>query len=107
LAQPPAHGGLVGCNVNTGNKEAAPKGFDFLANVGDHPDPAKSASGAGPLENRGTVDDATILRHLNPLRTAPVWQPDTSAPPDATNLHICRVMATGGHDATVEFQGKP
>jgi hypothetical protein len=47
LAQPPAHGGLIGCNVNTSKKEAAPKGFEFLANIGEHPDPAKSASGAG------------------------------------------------------------
>lgn len=107
LAQPPARGGLVGCNVNTGNKEAAPKGFEFLANVGDHPDPAKSASGAGPLENRGTVDDATILRHLAPLRTAGVWLPDASVPANATDLRIYRVMAGGGHGAVVEFQGRP
>lgn len=39
---PAARGGLVGCNINTGNKEAAPKGFAFLANVGDHFDPSKS-----------------------------------------------------------------
>ena len=70
LARPPARGGLIGCNVNTGKKEAAPKGFEFLANIGDHPDPAKSASGAGPLDKRGTVDDATLLRHLAPLRAA-------------------------------------
>ncbi|MGE5297480.1 MAG: glycosyl hydrolase family 28-related protein [Solirubrobacterales bacterium] len=107
LAQPPAHGGLVGCNVNTGNKEAAPKGFAFLADVGDHPDPAKSASGAGPLENRGTVDDATILEHLAPLRTARVWLPDSTVPANATNLRIYRVMAGGGHGAVVEFQARP
>jgi hypothetical protein len=107
LAQPPAHGGLIGCNVNTGNKEAAPKGFEFLANVGDHPDPARSASGAGPLENRGTVDDATLLRHLAPLRTARVWLPDASVPANATDLRIHRVMASGGHGAVVEFQSKP
>ena len=29
---------------------------------------AKSESGAGPLDNRGSVDDATLLRHLAPLR---------------------------------------
>jgi hypothetical protein len=107
LAQPPARGGLIGCNVNTGNKEAAPKGFEFLADIGDHPDPAKSASGAGPLANRGTVDDATLLRHLAPLRTARVWLPDASVPANTTNLRIHRVMASGGHGAVVEFQGKP
>jgi len=107
LAQPPARGGLIGCNVNTSNKEAAPKGFEFLANIGDHPDPAKSASGAGPLENQGRVDDATLLRHLAPLRTARVWLPDASVPANVTNLCIHRVMASGGHGAVVEFQGKP
>ena len=55
--------------------EAAPKGFAFLDNVGDHPDPAKSKFGAGPLEDRGGVDDATILRHLEPLRKARVSLP--------------------------------
>lgn len=52
-----------------------PKGFEFLADLGDHPDPAKSVSGAGPLENRGTPDDATLVRHLAPLRTVRVWWP--------------------------------
>jgi hypothetical protein len=107
LAQPPARGGLIGCNVNTGNKEAAPKGFEFLANVGDHPDPAKSASGAGPLENRGTVDDATLLRHLAPLRTARVWLPGVAVPAGATDLRVHRVMAGGGRDAVVEFRAGP
>ncbi len=107
LARAPARGGLIGCNVNTGKKEAAPKGFEFLANIGDHPDPAKSASGAGPLDNRGAVDDATLLRHLAPLRAARVWLPDASVPNDATDLRIHRVMANGGHGAAVEFQAKP
>jgi len=107
LAQPPVRGGLIGCNVNTSKKEAAPKGFEFLANIGDHPDPAKSASGAGPLENRGTVDDATLLRHLAPLRAARVWLPDGSVPTNAADLRLHRVMAAGGHGAVVEFQGRP
>ncbi len=106
LAQPPARGGLIGCNVNTSKKEAAPKGFEFLANIGDHPDPAKSASGAGPLENRGTVDDATLLRHLAPLRSARVWLPDDSVPANATDLRIYRVMAGGGRGAVVEFRAR-
>jgi hypothetical protein len=103
-AQPPARGGLIGCNINTGNKQAAPQGFAFLDNVGEHPDPAKSKYGSGPLEDRGGVDDATILRHLTPLREARVWQPG-DAPEGATNLQIHRVMASGGRDATVEFRG--
>jgi len=106
IAQPPAHGGLIGCNVNTSKKEAAPKGFEFLANIGDHADPAKSASGAGPLENRGTVDDATLLRHLAPLRAARVWLPDASRPANTTDLRIHRLMAIGGHGAVVEFRAK-
>jgi hypothetical protein len=107
LAQPPARGGLIGCNVNTSKKEAAPKGFEFLANIGDHPDPARSASGAGPLENRGTVDDATLLRHLAPLRAARTWLPDASVPAGATDLRIHRVMMGGGHGAVAEFRGQP
>jgi len=106
LAQPPARGGLIGCNVNTSKKEAAPKGFEFLANIGDHADPAKSASGAGPLDNRGTVDDVTLLRHLAPLRTARVWLPDESRSADVTDLRIHRVMASGGQAAVVEFKAR-
>jgi len=106
LAQPPARGGLIGCNVNTSKKEAAPKGFEFLANIGEQPDPAKSASGAGPLDNRGTVEDATLLRHLAPLRAARVWLPDGSVSTNASNIRIHRVMAGGGHSAVVEFQSQ-
>ncbi len=58
-AKPPAKGGLIGCNINTSNKRAAPKGFEFLPSVGDHPDPAKSKFGSGPLEDKGGVDEAT------------------------------------------------
>jgi len=102
-AEPRARGGLVGSNINTGNKEAAPKGFEFLANVGDHPDPARSRYGSGPLADRGGVDDATILRHLAPLREARVWLPG-DAPPGVTNVQIRRVMVAGGREATVEFR---
>ncbi|HET6251051.1 MAG TPA: glycosyl hydrolase family 28-related protein [Tepidisphaeraceae bacterium] len=104
-AMPPAHGGLIGCNINTSNKEAAPKGFEFLANIGDDPDPAKSRRGAGPLEDRGHVDDATLLRHLAPLREARVWLPETT-PAGTTDVRIYRVMASGGRDAIVEIRGK-
>jgi hypothetical protein len=104
--QPPARGGLVGCNVNTGNKEAAPKGFEFLANIGEAPDPARSASGAGPLENRGTVDDTTLLRHLAALRAARVWLPGGPVPTNATDFRIHRVMAGGGRGAVIEFRSR-
>ncbi|MCB1125656.1 MAG: hypothetical protein KDM81_04110, partial [Verrucomicrobiae bacterium] len=107
LAQPPARGGLIGCNINTSKKDAAPRGFEFLANIGDHPDPAKSASGAGPLDNRGTVDDATLLGHLAPLRHARVWLPEGRGLPGATDLRIHRVMASGGQGAVVEFRAGP
>jgi hypothetical protein len=106
LAQPPARGGLIGCNINTSKKDAAPKGFEFLANIGDQADPAKSASGAGPLENRGTVDDATLLRHLAPLRAARVWLPGVPVPANSTDLRIHRVMAGGGNGAVVEFRAR-
>ena len=103
-ANPPVHGGLIGCNVNTSSKTAAPKGFAFLDNIGEHVDPAKSKSGSGPLDNRGTVDDATILRHLAPMRTAQVWLPSGTTA-SATDLRICRVMVSGERGATVEFRG--
>jgi hypothetical protein len=75
-ARPPARGGLVGCNVNTPNKDVAPNGFQSLPDVGG-------------------VDDATLLRHLAPLRQARVWLPD-AAPAGATDLRIHRVMLRGG-----------
>ena len=103
LAKPPARGGLVGCNINTSNKEAAPRGFEFLANLGDNPDPAKSKSGSGPLDDQGGVDDATILKHLAPLRQAGVWLP-TETPTGVTDVRIHRVMVTGGRPAAVEIR---
>ena len=102
-ATPAASGGLIGCNINTSNKQAAPKGFEFLANVGDHPDPARSQFGSGPLSDSGGVDDATVVRHLAPLREARVWLPaDTEA--KVTDVRIHRLMASGGRGATVEFR---
>ena len=80
---------------------------ELLANLGEHPDPAKSASGAGPLHNRGIVDDATLLHHQAPLRGARVWLPDASAPANTTDLRIYRVMANGGRGAAVEFRALP
>ncbi len=107
-AQPPAAGGLVGCNVNSPLKGATSNGFAFLANQGDHPDPARSVDGSGPLADQGTVADAALLRHLAPLREARVWEPgDTAVAPDATDVRIHRVMVTGGSGATVEFRRGP
>jgi hypothetical protein len=102
-ARPPVGGGMVGCNINTSNKEAAPKGFEFLPDVGNHPDPARSKFGSGPLDNRGGVDDATIQRHLAPLRAARVWLPGES-PAGVTDVRIHRVMVTGGGRGAVEFR---
>lgn len=102
-ARPAARGGLVGCNINTSNKQAAPKGFAFLESVGDHADPARSKLGSGPLRDRGGVNDATILRHLAPLREARVWRPGKPAAARTTDVRIHRVMASGGRGATVEL----
>lgn len=106
LAAPPARGGLLGCNINTSNREAAPAGWEYLANVGEDPDPARSGSGAGPLEDRGTVPDDMVLAHLEPLRQARVWPSDEPVPPGATDLRIRRVMLLGGRDATVEVRAQ-
>ena len=102
-AIPPARGGLVGCNMNSGTKGALTNGFGFLENIGVHPDMALSKDGSGPLDDRGGVDEATLLKHLAPLREARVWLPD-SAPAGVTDLRIHRVMASGGRGATVEFR---
>jgi hypothetical protein len=104
-ADPPARGGLIGCNINTGNREAYPKGYEFLEDVGDHPDPARSKFGAGPLDDRGGVDDSTILRHLAPLRQARVWLPgDKPLLLDSTDVRMYRLMIRGGYETTVEFR---
>jgi len=102
-AQPPAKGGLIGSNINTSNKDASPRGFEFLKNVGENPDPARSPFGSGPLADRGGVDDATILRHLAPLRSIRPWVP-VALPAGTTDLSIYRVIASGGHGATVEVR---
>lgn len=102
-ATPAAHGGLIGCNINTSSKTAAATGFAFLNDIGEDRDPAKSKYGSGPLQNRGTVDDSTILKHLDPLRSAAVWYPQTS-PGNTTDLRLHRVMATSRSYATVEIR---
>ena len=126
-AQPPAKGGLIGSNINTSNKDASPRGFEFLENipkksagnpdragghvstseraknVGENPDPARSKFGSGPLADRGGVDDATIVRHLAPLRSTRPWVP-AAVPAGTTDLSIHRVIASGGRGATVEVR---
>jgi len=104
-ADPPVRGGLIGCNINTSNKEAAPKGFEFLDNLGDHPDPAKSKYGSGPLEDQLGVDDATILRHLVPMRQARVWLPgDKQVPSETTEIGIYRLMISPCLETSVELK---
>jgi hypothetical protein len=126
-AQPPAKGGLIGSNINTSNKDASPRGFEFLENipkksagnpdrasghvstseraknVGENPDPARSKFGSAPLADRGGVDDATIVRHLAPLRSTRPWVP-AAVPAGTTDLSIHRVITSGGRGATVEVR---
>ena len=102
-ANPRVAGGLIGCNVNTGNKEASPKGFEFLDNVGDHPDMARSRLGSGPLEDRGGVSDAQIVRHLQLLRAATPWDPAMPSPGE-TDLQLHRVVASSRRGNTVEIR---
>lgn len=104
-ANPPVRGGLIGCNINTSNKDVSPKGYEFLEDVDDHPDPARARFGSGPLQDRDAVDDATVLRHLDPGRQARVWRPgDRAVSPNATDVRLYRVMVSGGHETTVEFR---
>lgn len=103
-ASPAAHGGLVGCNINTGNKQASPRGFEFLNNVGDNPDPARPKYGSGPLADRGSVDDATILRHLAPLRATHAFDP-AMLPAVQSDIRLYRVIATGC-GSVVEIKAK-
>lgn len=103
-AQPPAQGGLLGCNINTNNKSVAAKGFEFLRNLPDHPDPARSPRGASPLQDRGAVSDETIVRHLRLLReTVPVYPEKVS---EGTEIVIRRVIATSQGKLTVWIRGK-
>jgi hypothetical protein len=104
-AVPPAHGGLVGCNMNSPVKGLLTNGFAFLENTAESADIARSPQGSGPLPDRNNVDDATLLKHLAPLRQARVWTPGPT-PAGATDLLIHRVMADGGSDATVEIQAE-
>lgn len=103
MTQPRARGGLIGSNINTSNRDASPEGFDFLDNVGDHPDPAKSKLGVGPLEDRGGVDDTTMVQHLALLRSIRPWLPIATAT-DRHELSIHRVIASGDRRTVVELK---
>jgi hypothetical protein len=103
LANPRAAGGLIGCNVNTSNKQASLKGFEFLGNVGDHSHMAKSRLGAGPLDDRGGVSDQQIVRHLQLLRHVTPWLPATRSTAE-TELQLHRVVAASRRGNTVEIR---
>jgi hypothetical protein len=120
--EPPARGGLIGSNINTGNKEVSARGFEFLDDVGDLARPGSSSSSSSrsvssnsdsskassskpdsrPQAGSRAVDDATILRHLAALRATRPWVPSATAA-GLTDLRIHRVIASGGSGATVEF----
>ena len=86
-AKLPAHGGLIGCNMNSPDGSFMKDGFGFLENIG----------------SPQYVSDAALLRHLAPLREARVWLPGET-PAHTTNLRIYRVMVTEGTGAVVEFR---
>jgi len=83
-AQPPANALLLNCNVNSGTKGAAkmPGGADGFAF----------------LENRGTLDEAFVLRMLQPLREGWIWLPD-STPEGTTSVRLHRVICSTGKGA--------
>lgn len=97
-AQPPAAGGLLGCNINTSNKEVSARGFEFLRNIPENPDPARSSYGSSPLDDRGGVDDRTVLRHLEPMRKVCPWIP---SPTSSGDIMLHRVIATSEAGTTV------
>ena len=121
-ADPPAAGGLLGCNMN-GDRDILKGGFGFLENIpgtngetdsafrtphSPHAQPATLNS--QPPDHPSTLNpqlttlrDSTLLRHLAPLREARVWLPAESRA-RTTTLRIYRVMAVGGADAVVEFR---
>ena len=103
LTRPRSRGGLIGSTINTSNKDASPRCFEFLENVGDHPDPARSKLGVGPLEDGGGVDDDSITQHLAPLRSTQPWVPAATAT-DRNELSIHRVIASGSRGAIVEVR---
>jgi Pectate lyase superfamily protein len=99
-AMPPAHGGLLGCNMNS-QRGWFKNGFAFLSNLGNQAGLVKTADASAADEN--AVSDAELLHDLAPLREARVWLPGKVLP-GATDLQIYRVMADGGQSATVEFR---
>jgi hypothetical protein len=102
---PPAHGGLVGCNMISSNKDALPAAFQFLDDAGDLPIPPGVKSNAGPQDDRA-VDDITILRHVAAIRAIRPFAP-LALSDEKTDVRVYRVFATGGSGATVEFRAVP
>lgn len=101
-ALPPAHGGLMGCNMNTQRQGIFKTGgFGFLDNLVTHNEPVREAiAGAGQVAN--SLSDAELLNYLAPLRTARVWLPGDT-PEHVTDLRIYRIMVRGDATPVVEF----
>jgi hypothetical protein len=95
-ARPPARGGFIANNLNSKSGEVAPNNYLFLNNIGDDLGSTEWKSPTGIERGQLGVDDATILRHLAPLREARVWQPSEVAA-GATDVSLYRVrIATDG-----------
>jgi hypothetical protein len=86
--RPPARGGLLLSNLNSGTKGAA---------VTKDQDGKVTSDGFGRLEPRGNADDALILRLLQPLREARMWEPGDD-PGAGVALH--RVLVSVGQTGT-------
>jgi hypothetical protein len=81
-AQPLANASLPLCNLNGQVKGAK--------------DSALEAGGFGRLEDRGTEDDAALVRQtLAPLREARIWMPEATRP-GLTDLRLHRVIVSAG-----------
>jgi hypothetical protein len=63
----PAAGGILCCNINTSNKDAAPGGWAHLANVSDHADPARSNRGTGVLANGAKLAIEKVQSRISQL----------------------------------------
>ena len=104
VANPPAAGGLIGCNVNATQAafvKVGPRfGFMFLDEL--WVDGGVRPTGRSTSSESGAIPDSALLQHLLPIREARVWYPG-EVPLPATNLQIHRVMALGGQGA-VEFR---
>jgi hypothetical protein len=101
-AIPAAHGGLIGCNMNSPRQGLFKTGgFAFLDNftLGAEFSPRTTPS-AG--QNTNNLPDTEMLADLAPLREARVWLPGNT-PAEETELCFYRVMAQGDIPPVVEF----